>query len=71
MGQRDESMKINFTQKIEERIDNFNNGKVFISSDFLDIADYETVRKILNRLTDSKKIQKIIKVYTIILAIMN
>lgn len=54
-------MKINFTQKIEERIDNFNNGKVFISIDFLDIADYETVRKILNRLTDSKKIQKIIK----------
>ena len=54
-------MKINFTQKIEERIDNFNNGKVFISSDFLDIADYETVRKILNRLTDSKKIQKIVK----------
>ena len=64
-------MKINFTQKIEERIDNFNNGKVFISSDFLDIADYETVRKILNRLTDSKKIQKIIKGVYYILAIMN
>ena len=64
-------MKINFTQKIEERIDNFNNGKVFISSDFLDIADHETVRKTLNRLTNSEKIQKIIKVYTIILAIMN
>ena len=36
MGQGDESMKINFTQKIEEGIDNFNNGKVFISIDFLE-----------------------------------
>jgi len=28
-------MKINFTKKIKERIDNFNNNKVFISSDFV------------------------------------
>ena len=48
-------MKINFTQKIEERIDNFNNGKVFISSDFLDIADYETVRKIFKKNTENCK----------------
>jgi hypothetical protein len=54
-------MKINFTKKIKERIDNFNNNKVFISSDFIDIADYETVRKTLNRLTNSEKIQKIVK----------
>ena len=54
-------MKINFTKKIKERIDNFNNEKVFISIDFLDIADYETVRKTLNRLTNSEKIQKIVK----------
>ena len=54
-------MKINFTKKIKERIDNFNNDKVFISIDFLDIADYETVRKTLNRLTNSEKIQKIVK----------
>lgn len=46
-------MKINFTKKIKE--------KIFISIDFLDIADYETVRKTLNRLTNSEKIQKIIK----------
>ena len=52
-------MKINFTKKIKERMDNFNNDKVFISSDFLDIADYETVRKTLNRLTNSEKIKKI------------
>ena len=51
----------NFTKKIKERIDNFNNDKVLISIDFLDIADYETVRKTLNRLTNSEKIQKIIK----------
>lgn len=54
-------MKINFTKKIKEKIDNFNNEKIFISIDFLDIADYETVRKTLNRLTNSEKIQKIIK----------
>jgi len=54
-------MKINFTKKIKDRIDNFNNDKVFISIDFLDIADYETVRKTLNRLTNSEKIQKIVK----------
>ena len=54
-------MKINFTKKIKERMDNFNNDKVFISSDFLDIADYETVRKTLNRLTNSEKIKKILK----------
>ena len=61
LGQGDRSMKINFTKKIKERIDNFNNNKVFISSDFIDIADYETVRKTLNRLTNSEKIQKIVK----------
>lgn len=54
-------MKINFIKKIKEKIDNFNNEKIFISIDFLDIADYETVRKTLNRLTNSEKIQKIIK----------
>src|SRR5690606_16603897 len=32
-----------------------------ISSDFFDIADYETVRKTLNRLTDDGVIQRIIK----------
>ncbi len=52
-------MKINFTKKIKERIDNFNNNKVFISSDFIDIADYETVRKTLNRLTNSEKYRKL------------
>ena len=54
-------MKINFTKKIKERIDNFNNDKVFISIDFLDITDNETVRKTLNRFTNSEKIQKIVK----------
>ncbi len=54
-------MKINFTKKIKKRIDNFNNEKIFISIDFLDIADYETVRKTLNRPTNSEKIQKIVK----------
>lgn len=54
-------MKINFTKKIKEKIDNFNNDKVFIFIDFLDIADYEIVRKTLNRLTNSEKIKKILK----------
>ena len=35
----------NYKDKIQTSIENLADGSVFISSDFLDIADYETVRK--------------------------
>ena len=42
----------NYKDKIQTSIENLADGSVFISSDFLDIADYETVRKSLNRLVN-------------------
>lgn len=49
------------TGKIKKQIDELGNDAVFIANDFLDIAEYETVRKALNRLTDEKKIKKILR----------
>ena len=51
----------NFKEKIQTCISNLPNGAVFISSDFLGIAEYETVRKSLNRLVDEGEIFRIIK----------
>lgn len=49
--------------KITERIKIYNNGKVFISNDFLDIASNETVRRTLNRLVKEGNIKRIIDGY--------
>jgi hypothetical protein len=49
------------TRKIEKKIADFGNDAVFIANDFLEIAEYETVRRALNRLTDKKNIQKILR----------
>jgi hypothetical protein len=49
------------TEKIRNRIDSLDNDAVFIANDFLDIADYETIRKALNRLAGDGKIQKILR----------
>lgn len=54
-------MRDNSTKKIKERIGMFSSDAVFIANDFLDIADYETVRKALNRLSDDGKIIKILR----------
>ncbi|NLL63250.1 MAG: hypothetical protein GX241_03265 [Ruminococcaceae bacterium] len=51
----------NYTKQIENKIKDFNSGKVFIANDFLKISSYETVRRILNRLVDNGKIKRIIK----------
>jgi len=47
------------TEKIKNQISEFGSDVVFIANDFLEIAGYETVRKALNRLTDSGAIKKI------------
>ena len=50
----------NYKDKIQTSIENLADGSVFISSDFLDIADYETVRKSLNRLVNEGVIHRIV-----------
>jgi len=49
-----------FTGKIKNRIDILGEGAVFIANDFLEIADYETVRRALNRMLNAEMIQRIL-----------
>ena len=48
-----------YSDMIYEKIVEAGNEAVFIATDFLDIADYETARKALNRLDSYGKIKKI------------
>lgn len=50
-----------YLTQIENRIFDAPFGQVFITSDFLDIADTATVRKALSRLAESGKIRRIIR----------
>lgn len=52
-------MGLFYSDMIYEKILEAEADAVFIASDFLDIADYETVRKSLNRLDSYGKIKKI------------
>ncbi len=54
-------MKKNIKNKILEAINNFDRDYIFISNDFYDIAEYETIRKNLNRFVESGEIKRIIK----------
>ncbi len=45
---------------ISDKINDFDSHKVFFANDFLDIASNATVRQILKRLADERKIQRII-----------
>ena len=49
------------TQKIKERINELGDGAVFIANDFLEVAEYETARKALNRLADEGTVTKILR----------
>ena len=49
-----------YTEKISDKINSFDSHKVFFANDFLDIASNATVRQILKRLADERKIQRII-----------
>ena len=53
-------MNSNATQ-MEMRIKRWKKGKIFFPEDFLDIAEYENVRKTLTRLCNSCKIIRIAK----------
>ncbi|HFU6988068.1 TPA: DUF6088 family protein [Streptococcus agalactiae] len=48
------------TEIISDKINSFDSHKVFFANDFLDIASNATVRQILKRLADERKIQRII-----------
>jgi len=50
-----------FSRQIRERIESAAEGSVFISSDFADIADTETIRRSLNRITQTGLIRRILK----------
>ncbi|ABC01626.1 DUF6088 family protein [Mycoplasma capricolum] len=50
---------MSYASQIQDRIDSFRSGKVFISNDFLDIASNETVRRTLNKLVNENKIKRI------------
>ncbi|MDU1642536.1 MAG: DUF6088 family protein [Anaerococcus vaginalis] len=49
-----------YTEKISNKINNFDSHKVFFANDFLDIASNATVRQILKRLADEDKIKRVI-----------
>ncbi len=54
-------MALGYTKKILNRIENEEQGTVFVSADFSDIADTETVRRSLNRLVQTGTLRRIIK----------
>ena len=54
-------MNSEYSAQIQERIQAAEDGTIFISSDFSDIADSETVRRNLNRLTQTSSLRRILK----------
>ena len=49
-----------YTEKISDKINDFDSNKVFFANDFLDIASYETARKTLNRMVNEDKIKRVV-----------
>ncbi|MCY3076783.1 DUF6088 family protein [Aerococcus mictus] len=49
-----------YTEKISDKINDFDSNKVFFANDFLDITSYETARKILNRMVNERKIKRVV-----------
>lgn len=50
-----------YSRQIQERIGAAAGGTVFVNSDFADIADTETIRRNLNRLTQTGTLRRILK----------
>ena len=50
-----------YSKQIQERIGCVPEGTIFVSSDFADIADTETIRRNLNRLTQTGPLRRILK----------
>lgn len=54
-------MKKNYKELVVEKIESLEHGSIFIANDFLEIASYERVRNILNRLVSDGVIHRILK----------
>ena len=54
-------MTNSYSKQIQERIKAAAEGTIFISSDFADIADTETIRRNLNRFTQAGMLRRILK----------
>ena len=54
-------MKTGYSKQIQERINGADDGTIFVNSDFVDIADSETIRRNLNRLTQIGMLRRILK----------
>lgn len=54
-------MATGYSKQVQERIRCAADGTVFVSSDFADIADAETIRRNLNRLTQAGTLRRILK----------
>lgn len=54
-------MAMSYSKQIKERIEDTADGTVFVNSDFADIADQETVRRNLNRITKAGVLRRILK----------
>lgn len=54
-------MTNSYSRQIQERIGAAAEGTIFVNSDFADIADTETIRRNLNRLTQSGMLRRILK----------
>ena len=53
-------MDLGYAAQIKDRIQKAADGTIFINSDFVDIADTQTVRRNLNRLTQSGMLRRIL-----------
>lgn len=54
-------MTLSYAEQIRQRIHEAEGGAMFISADFADIADTETIRRNLNRLVESGTIRRVLK----------
>ncbi len=54
-------MAYGYAAQIANRIEKAEAGSVFVSADFADIADTETVRRTMNRLVSSGQLRRILK----------
>ncbi|NMA17568.1 MAG: hypothetical protein GX939_02220 [Clostridiaceae bacterium] len=53
-------MEISYKESVVKKIESFEAGAVFIANDFLEIASYERIRNILNRLVKDGTIRRIL-----------
>lgn len=54
-------MRTGYAERIRQRIDGAGDGTMFISADFADIAENETIRRSLNRLVKTGTLRRVLK----------